>query len=289
MNSNSESDKQTNPKYVFWLNDPTVLYSNERYLNFLPSGKMTRIEQLNALTRFCIYTFILSFILNKSDFWIHTPLVLIGFIVLIYFVFQNDESGLKKELQRTRDIDNVDPEKSEEEMNHVENFASDFSASEKAGKTGGKIRIESGYYDSDGNLRVGPEYGPEFGGKRKNKIKYSYDETKEYEKHTCKKPTENNPFMNPDQTEFAMELQPIACDITDDDISDMADSEFNKNLFRDVSDIFNKENSQRMFYTVQQPDIDGQHKFASWLYGGVDNCKQDQYQCLRYEDLRSKR
>ena len=49
----------TPERYVFWLDDLTVLYNNQNYIKFVPTSDMSRIEQLNALTRFCIYLLIL--------------------------------------------------------------------------------------------------------------------------------------------------------------------------------------------------------------------------------------
>ena len=46
-------------KNLFWTNNFKILYNNENYLNFLPNKSMSRFEQLNAITRFCLYLIIL--------------------------------------------------------------------------------------------------------------------------------------------------------------------------------------------------------------------------------------
>ena len=43
---------------------------------------------------------------------------------------------------------------------------------------------------------------------------------------------------------------------------------FNKDLYRDVKDIFGKNNSQRQFYTVPGNQVpNDQGAFAQWCYG----------------------
>ena len=41
-------------KNSFWINNIKILYINQNYLNFIPTSTMTRYEQFNAVTRFCI-------------------------------------------------------------------------------------------------------------------------------------------------------------------------------------------------------------------------------------------
>ena len=53
------------PEYTFWLNNITILYKNDKYLDFVPNSKMTRVEQLNALSRFCFYLIFLFLFLEK--------------------------------------------------------------------------------------------------------------------------------------------------------------------------------------------------------------------------------
>lgn len=107
----------------------------------------------------------------------------------------------------------------------------------------------------------------------------------------CVRPTLDNPFMNinyvdeldnPDKNE--------ACDITDPEIKKEVESNFMNNLFRDVNDLFGKNNSQRQFYTMPSTTIPNkQDDFARWLYSSPKTCKEDQDYCLRYEDLRQNR
>ena len=55
---------------------------------------------------------------------------------------------------------------------------------------------------------------------------------------------------------------------------------FNNNLYKDVSDIWSKNNSQRQFYTMPWTTYPNkQGEFAEWLYGNMTSCKSDSYDC----------
>jgi len=152
----------------------------------------------------------------------------------------------------------------------------------------GDFRIQTGSYDSEGRLIIGNT-------NESNEdpiIYYTAGEIEEFKKGTCKKPTEDNPFMNPTFTDFNNGDPPAACNVDDDQINDEMKVNFNHQLFRDVDEIWEKENSQRNFYTMPNTAVpNNQKEFAMWLYGGSNrypDCKTDG-NCLRYEDLRWKR
>jgi len=68
--------------YVFWTSDPTVLYKNRNYLSFFPSSNMTRVEQFNAITRFCIYLLILLLITKRSMILVQITILIIVFVTI---------------------------------------------------------------------------------------------------------------------------------------------------------------------------------------------------------------
>lgn len=257
--------EEKNIKYTFWTDKPTILYENDNYLRFVPEASMTRIEQLNAITRFSVYLIILILIFNKQDKWLYIPLVLIVLTVILYHIYDKDPHGRKKELV-------------------LEKFSSSL-LSEEGGKT---YDIESGFYDSEGNLVVGPHYG--INDTNPTKIDYSADELIQYQQARCKKSTRENPFMNPLVSEYGTENVPVPCNGDDEDIKDVIEDNFHEDLYRDIDDLFNVKNSQRQFYTIAGPQVPpDQPAFANWLYKMENTCKDDQEQCLRYEDLRFKR
>lgn len=261
-----------NKDYIFWIQEPSILYKNDNFLKFIPTTEMTRVEQMNAITRFLIYFTILVIMMNKSIIWIQIPIIVIFFIMMIYFIFKFDKEGMKNELYRMRGID-------------INAMGEEDYPERKDEKVEGVV-IESGYYDSDNNLMMGKYLSSRPA--EKKKLKISLEDHTKYEKSVCKKPTKENPFMNPLLNDISVypELQVVACNSDDENIKDKIVDCYNEDLYRDVSDLFDRQNSQRQFYTVPQVYPNDQKSFAEWCYKGDNICKVDQSKCLKYADLR---
>lgn len=110
--------------------------------------------------------------------------------------------------------------------------------------------------------------------------------------NACTRPSEDNPFMNFTMydriTENSDKLP--ACNIEDPEIKKEMEQYFDNNLYKDVSDVFNKRNSQRQFFTMPSTTVvNDQEGFAKWLYNSPQTCKENSEFCLKYEDLRAKR
>lgn len=107
----------------------------------------------------------------------------------------------------------------------------------------------------------------------------------------CQRPTADNPFMNVTMADLMDNKQrPPGCISTDKTIKREIDINFNRNLFKDVDDVFNRGYSQRQFYTMPSTTIpNNQTDFANWLYKMPETCKENQSNCLRYEDVRFSR
>lgn len=84
----------------------------------------------------------------------------------------------------------------------------------------------------------------------------------------CVLPTYNNPFMNvtlKDRREFPN--RPPACNVTKNSVKNKMEEEFNKHGYRDIGDIYGKNNSYRQFYTMPVTTIpNNQKEFAEALY-----------------------
>jgi hypothetical protein len=80
---------------VFWTEDIKVLYINNNYYRFFPSNKMTRIEKLNALSRFLFYLLILYVLFSPN--YIIFPLIGLVLVVFYFYVQKNDTKDQKKE------------------------------------------------------------------------------------------------------------------------------------------------------------------------------------------------
>jgi hypothetical protein len=151
--------------------------------------------------------------------------------------------------------------------------------------------LEAGYYDSNGKLHTGGYRSAVKSISKMQKdedIRYTLDEMRSYEKAKCRNPTVDNPFMNPSVADFNTENVPVACNSDDEDIKKDMELKFNEDIYRDIEDVFDKQNSQRQFYTVAHNVPNDLEAFAKWCYKFPATCKTNQERCLRYEDLRTK-
>src|SRR5947207_15084249 len=89
---------------TFWLNNPKILFTGDNFKKILPENGMTRIEQMNAVTRFCIYFLILLLLFGASATWFYIAIIIILFVIALYYIYQNDPNGKYKELMDARQI-----------------------------------------------------------------------------------------------------------------------------------------------------------------------------------------
>ena len=96
----------------------------------------------------------------------------------------------------------------------------------------------------------------------------------------CTKPSISNPFMNINLITDKRD-KPPACQYYDDEkVAAEVEKDFEFNLYRDVSDLYNKRNSQRQYYTAPSTTIPNeQTDFAKWLYLSPPTCKEDTIRC----------
>lgn len=100
-------------------------------------------------------------------------------------------------------------------------------------------------------------------------------------------PTKNNPFMNINLLDYKNNPnRDTAYKIHDSNkknIDKQINNKFNINLYRDLDDIYEKNNSQRQFYTTPITTIpNNQDKFARWLYNIDKTCKEGNgNQCVK--------
>ena len=92
----------------------------------------------------------------------------------------------------------------------------------------------------------------------------------------CSLSTVDNPFMNASVADYGYNPdRPSACSITNDNVQDRVEDNFNARLFKDVGDLYGKMASQRQFYTMPNTKIpNDQTGFAEWLYGTGPTCKE---------------
>jgi hypothetical protein len=237
-------------RYVFWLEDYTVLYRNDNYLKFIPTKQMTRVEQLNSITLFLIYVIVMLIIVGKIDNFIFVPLICIGIIVLLFKTYDMDEIGKKKELLRLLSL-----RKKEKSDSNVKNKKknSNLNSDTKSNKT------LIGYIDSNNNY-VFPKNEID-----NDNIDYDMDDIRIYDSYKCRKPNKHNPFMNKLVSDYNLDNEPFPCNIDDEKIKNKINDTYNDDIFKGTSDLMNKRNSDRQFYTVFNSTGD-RDNFVNWCY-----------------------
>lgn len=97
---------------------------------------------------------------------------------------------------------------------------------------------------------------------------------------SCKKSTPQNPFANYLLTDNPDD--PAACAY--DDHKDLIRENFNRNLFRDPEDLYEKQNSQRQFFSMPHGKVPDTKAFAEFLSGGMSRrvCKEDPTACTGF-------
>jgi hypothetical protein len=112
-----------------------------------------------------------------------------------------------------------------------------------------------------------------------NKLRNDNPEVISIKNHNigCQLPTKDNPFMNTMFYDVASDKElPKSCTSYDNKgIQRKIEHEFDKGLYRNYTDIFGKENSQRQFFSVPgRGGVPDQSAFAHWLYRTPDTCKE---------------
>jgi len=280
-------------KYIFWLDDINVLFKNNNYLDFFPRYESSREEQLNSITRFAIYLLTLSIILNLDEKYIYISLTLVVFTILFHTINMADPKSKEKDVNKTINdrIEQRENEKNKNIYNEPNNYVdSDTNISDYSSDNNNNISLEVGYQDSSGNTIIGKDYDKECYKCVDTRPIHTYEEIESYKKGTCRKPTENNPFMNPNIMEFNDGEIPAACNVDDDEIKEQMEYKYDNRLFKNIDDVWDIENSRRQFYTIPAPTVpNNQTEFANWLYKTPCTCKEDNHTCEFNEYLRYKR
>jgi hypothetical protein len=94
-----------------------------------------------------------------------------------------------------------------------------------------------------------------------------------------------NPFGNTLLTDVGIYKEKAPTCLAEEN-NEIIEGNFNKGLFKDVNDLYGKNNSQRQFFTMPNTNEYGVKsgdtvKFANWLYNLEDStCKEDTSQCI---------
>jgi hypothetical protein len=248
-----------------WIQDPSILIRKDRITDFFPSKNQKNEARLNSIVRLSLYASIALWMYYSDIKYLAIFLFVLG---LTYVVYNNHPVNSPVSLTSGN-----------------ENFEGE---SEPAVVTEDKT-------DAKWNAQKNGNWGyiSDTVDSNSRQIKPSIEDS-------CIRPTVDNPFMNSTMKDYLniddnnkiVDRQP-ACDINDPKIKKQIDADFNNNLYKDVTDIFGKLNSQRNFYTMPWTTIpnDPKHDFAKWLYLSPKTCHEDQEACTNnlYEDIRANR
>lgn len=119
-------------------------------------------------------------------------------------------------------------------------------------------------------------------------INYQYEKNMKIEKYLnlndldivdntpCVKPTESNPFMNPNVLNINDDSAAFsACPITDNKTCGNMDKLYFKRIFRNTDDIYDKATQDRQFYTVPSTTFpNNREDYIEWLYNRGPSCKE---------------
>ena len=287
----------------FWIKDPYILYKN--YFIIIPTENMNKVEQLNTITRFLLYFMILCILFNTDKSIIIYLLIGIILIIMFYYIYISDPKGIQQDLisDAEKSKKNLNLNGNDSCSNCQENFELNKPMETLYDSVKNKIfkgnsipnvdfEVESGYIDSDGNYKLGPNYSDinysDYVKKQKknNQKKVTWEKEQLYNQDTCRKPTVENPFANivfSDYLDADNLAQP--CNVDNPEISNQMQNLYNSSIYRNLSDVWERENSQRMFYTTPIQTIpNNQTDFANWLYKTGPTCKENTEYCTYYQD-----
>ncbi len=185
-------------------------------------------------------------------------------IVLIYLIFKNLSGGNMNEMKVNNVVDTLSKEK--KENNDALSKEKDANPNITLELLGNEREREDGYCifnnECDGNLVC---YNNKCTKKKKhNKIKAVL-------------PTVNNPFANILIQEYSKNQgRTSIINVDNPKIMNDVNNKFYNGLFRNKDDIFNKNNSQRSFFTNPVREIPNkQMVLAKWLYSTPPTCKEN--------------
>lgn len=230
-----------------WINNPKILY--EEYWKIIPNETMNQNEKINATTRLAIYFSFIAILLFSN---IYYSLILTTLIIVIIIMIFNIQKNKKTE-NNTNILTAIN-----DVYDNVHNDDKNI--------------IKSGYIDGDGNYRVG---------ERDEIIKTNDDEK-------CRTPTVENPFMNIVFSDYMnMDNLPRPCNVSDDKLDKEVNMYYDSSLFRTVQDVYNRNNSQRLMYSVPvNTDVESVQMFREWLYKVPTTCKENTKFCKYYNEPR---
>jgi hypothetical protein len=271
---------------IFWYDDPNILFATNKITQFFPHKSYTLNQKLNSLVRLGLYSSIIMICYEKDIKWSSIFI----FSLLFTFYLKNNYTTQKT---KTSPVNIVPPPPTPSNSPVINTQIPIVVAPTPFSTTTSIPVTETVVPDTTVPIIETPTPTPT----TNISIIPSNDYIEPLDNVNCVEPTIDNPFMNMTMKDYLnfdkngnIVERNKACDPNESDIKKKVDQNFNNNLYRDVSDVFGKYNSQRQYFTMPWtqtiPDVDGE--FKNWLYKNPKTCKEDNDYCLRYEDVRFK-
>jgi hypothetical protein len=89
-NNANDANSATNENSIFWLVNPSILFSKNHMTELWPTEKMTREQKLNAITRLVILLTLAGFFLSNNYKILVTGIVSIVFLIITYKILNKD-------------------------------------------------------------------------------------------------------------------------------------------------------------------------------------------------------
>ena len=282
----------------FWIKNPSILI--DKYWELIPTTKMSTIYQLNVISRFLIILIILLIIFDKDNSILILCLVFLILIIIYYFIYiydpksinidinENFRSEIDEYTQKTScgydscNLDKTSP------INALYNLPENNRQLLKdLSNTTDNVEIQSGYIDYNGNYIIGKQNTP-FSNEKSRYSKINYELNENLKKNKAREPTADNPYMNivfSDYLDGGNVPEPLNSSDENVDTQDKSLNLYNSTIYRNIEDVFERQNSQRLFYTLPVVTIpNNQTEFARWLYDTGPRCKEDTSKCTYFEE-----
>jgi len=89
-NDANDANVANNENSIFWLVNPSILFSKNHITELWPTEKMTREQKLNAITRLVILLTLAGFFLSNNYKILVTGIVSIVFLIITYKILNKD-------------------------------------------------------------------------------------------------------------------------------------------------------------------------------------------------------
>jgi len=95
--SNTSNANNASNANIFWITDPSILFSKNHITELWPLDEMTREQKLNAITRLVLLLTLAGFLLSNNYKILITGFISIVFLIITYKILNNNSNQKIKE------------------------------------------------------------------------------------------------------------------------------------------------------------------------------------------------